>query len=376
MKIIYWLMFLSLLYTWGGYLFLLLILARLRPKELKKKDVYPYVTVLLTVHNEEQVIERRIKNLLDVDYPRDLLEVFVASDGSTDKTNEIVNSLSREDTRIRLLETTRGGKSAAQNKAIPMAKGEIIVLTDAEAMFDKKAIRNIVRNFGDDKVGCVSGKIILMTDDSSVSEGHGYYWKYETLLRRLESQIGTLHTASGQIMAFRKTLFVPFDSKYGDDNIVPLNILSQCYQVIHDDEAIAYDSMPSTIKGELKARKRMILRSITCTLKLLNPYRFPLTSFSILSHKIFRWLTPYFMILLLVVNLFIIHEDPLYLFMLYGQFVFYLLGLAGYIAERLKYRIPVASQAFSFILANIGFFLGVLKVLLGQSMTSYRNIRR
>lgn len=370
-------MFLILLYTWCGYLFLLLILARLRPKELKKKDVYPYVTVLLTVHNEEHVIERRIKNLLEIDYPENLLEILIASDGSTDKTNDIVDSMGKEVKRIRLFKTEGGGKASTQNKAIPMAKGEIIVLTDAEASFNKDTIKNIVRNFANDKVGCVSGRLMLRNEDNSISESQGFYWKYETLLRRLESQIGTLHTASGQIMAFRKSLFMPFESKYGDDCIIPLDIIAQGYEVIHDDNAIADDIFPSTVKGELKARIRMTLKNITCTLskyQLLNPFRFPLISISILSHKIFRWLTPYFMIALFISNYFLLKESSFYKFTFYCQLIFYLLGLVGYLAERNNFRMPIASQAFSFLLANIGFFFGVLKALLGKSMTSYKNV--
>lgn len=378
MNTIYWFMFLILLYTWGGYPFSLLILARLKQKNLKVKSIHPYVTVLLTVHNEEQLIEKRIKNLLEVDYPENLLEILVASDGSTDKTNDILDSMSSEGNRIRLFKTEGGGKASTQNKAIPMAKGEIIVLTDAEALFNKDSIRNLTKNFADDKVGCVSGRLMLRNEDNSISESQGFYWKYETLLRRLESQIGTLHTASGQIMAFRKSLFMPFESKYGDDCIIPLDIVAQGHEVIHDDNAIAYDIFPSTVEGELKARIRMTLKNITCTLsryQLLNPFRFSLITVSILSHKIFRWLTPYFMIALFISNYFLLKESSFYKFTFYCQLVFCLLGLVGYLAERNKFRIPIVSQAFSFLLANIGFFLGVLKALLGKRMTSYENVR-
>jgi len=334
--------------------------------------------VLLSVHNEEHLIKKRIVNLLESDYPKDLIEVLVASDGSTDTTDEIVDSMNRVDSRIRLFKTKRGGKSAAQNKAVPYASGEVVVLTDAEAMFDKNTIKNLMKGFDDSKVGCVSGRLVLINSKSgSISEGQGFYWKYETLLRRLECRIGTLHTASGQIMAFRKNLFVPFDCNYGDDCIIPLDIISQGYRVIHEDTAIAYDTFPSTMEGELKARIRMTLRNITCTLgrhSMLNPVKFPLLSFSILSHKIFRWLTPYFMIALFIANFFMIEESSFYMLTFCCQLLFYLLGLIGFIAEKNSCRLPITSQVFSFILANVGFFIGVLKAGFGKRVTSYRNV--
>jgi cellulose synthase/poly-beta-1,6-N-acetylglucosamine synthase-like glycosyltransferase len=332
--------------------------------------------VLLTVHNEEEVIEKRIKNLLEVDYPANLLEILVASDGSTDNTDTIIESMGRGDSRIKLFKTEKGGKSLTQNKAIPHAKGEIIVLTDAESMFNKDTIKNLVRNFADDKVGCVSGRLILINKGNSISESQGFYWKFEMLLRKLESKIGVLNTASGSVMAFRKSLFRPFECRYGDDCIIPLDIISQGYKVVHDDNVIAYDEFPSIMEDEFRVRIRMTLRNITCTLSrysLLNPFKFSMVSISILSHKIFRWLTPYFMITLFIVNFFLLNEGCFYRVTFFCQLGFYLLGFVGLIAEKNSFRLPIASQIFSFILANAGFFLGVLKALLGQKVTSYKN---
>ncbi len=217
---------------------------------------------------------------------------------------------------------------------------------------------------------------MIKNEYNSISEGHEFYWKYETLLRRLESKVGTLHTATGSIMAFRKNLFRPFEDKYGDDCVIPLDIISQGYKVVHDDKAIAYDTFPSTIERELKTRIRMTLRNITGTFSkfhLLNPFRFSLIFVSILSHKIFRWLTPYFMIVLFISNYLLLKESFFYKIILYCQLIFYFSGVIGFVAERNSYRIPIASQSFSFLLANIGFFFGVLKALFGQKIVAYRN---
>lgn len=377
MELIYWLLLFILFYVWIGYFLLLSILSRLKPYKLIKKDFYPYVSILLTVHNEEQVIEKRIKNLIEVDYPEHLLEFVVASDGSIDKTNSIVLAMTEKDNRIKLFKTEGGGKSYTQNKCIIHTKGDVIVLTDAKTIFNKYSIKNLTRNFADKNVGCISGRIELLTDNNSVSESQGFYWKYEMILRNLESKIGILHTASGQIMAFRKSLFIPFEDKYGDDSMIPLDIVAQGYKVVHDDDAIAYETFPSTLAGELKARIRMTLRNITGTLSkycLLNPFRFPLISISILSHKILRWLTPYFMIILFMTNIFLLEIAFFYKIAFYCQVIFYFFGFVGFVGEKKNCRIPVISQIFSFILANVGFFLGVLKAIIGQSIKSYRNV--
>jgi cellulose synthase/poly-beta-1,6-N-acetylglucosamine synthase-like glycosyltransferase len=381
-KILFWLSLIVLLHVWVGYLLLLIILSQLRARKTEiniSKDIYQYVTVLLTVHNEEQIIKRRITNLLQSDYPKELLEILIASDGSTDKTDNVVDSLSRCNNRITLIKTFGGGKSFTQNKAIPFAKGDIIVLTDAETFFQKDTIQNLINSFSDDNVGCVSGQLVLMNEKNPIAESQGFYWKYEILLRRLESAIGVFHTASGQIMAFRKALFVPFETKYGDDCIIPLNIISLGFKVIHKDTAVAYDKFPSTVRGELQARVRMTLRNITCTLskyQLFNPLRFPLVSFAIISHKILRWLTPYFMLFLFIATTFMLNKGFFYKTSFYCQLLFYVLGTIGFLAKTRNYRIPIAVQAFSFIIANIGLFLGVLKAITGRHITSYRNVQQ
>ncbi len=377
MKFFFWVVIFIILHTWAGYFFFLKLINLLKKREKKLDNaIWPSVTVVLAVKNEEKNIKQRIKNLLEADYPENLLEILVASDNSTDKTDEIVNSMANLENRIRLFKTEKGGKSFVQNRTIPLARGQIIILTDAETLFDQDTIKNLVKNFTENEVGCVSGKIILKGGNSSISKGHGIYWSYEILLRKLESDATILHTASGSIMAFRKDLFKPFNAKYGDDCIIPLNIINQGYKVIHEDNALAYDAFPSTMRGEIKARIRMTLRNITCTLsnyRLLNPFRFPLISYSIFSHRIFRWLTPYFMITLFIINIFLLHKGSFYQISFYSQIIFYFFGLLGFIAEKNNLRIPFLSQIFSLILANIGFFIGVLKAILGESIIYYFN---
>jgi len=365
-----------LIYTWVGYFLLLNRLVRLRTAKCKQAEDYPSVTLLLTVYNEESLIEARLNNLLLQEYPSDLLDILVASDGSTDRTNAIIEGYAKKNNRIRLYKGCGEGKSATQNSAIPFAKGEIIVLTDADTVFEKDTIKQIVKPFADKDVGCASGRLVLGQGVGAVAESQGMYWKFEMALRKMESQIGALHTATGGIMAFRKNLFRPFDPKYGDDCIIPLDIIIQGYVVVHADSAVAYDSFPSSLEGELKARTRMTLRNITCTLSkyhLLNPFKYRFVSLAIFSHKLLRWATPFFMIVVLGMNILLINENLIFLFTTIAQLLFYILGVIGLICELCKMRIPVCSQIFSFLLANIGFLLGVLSAIFGEHVTSYKN---
>ena len=255
----------------------------------------PVITVLVTVRNEENTVGARIRNLQNADYPAERLQILVASDGSTDRTESIVNDLKKGDPRVCLFTTHGGGKSYTQSQAVGQAHGDIVVLSDSDTVFHSGALKYLAGPFADQLVGCATGRVELARNKNSVAESQGIYWQYEMFLRKWESSAGLLHTASGSIMAFRKHLFRPFEPIYGDDCAIPLDIVSQGYRVVHVDDAVAYDEFPSTVKGELKARTRMTLRNITCTLKrcsLLNALRHPLVSWAVISHKLLRWLTP------------------------------------------------------------------------------------
>lgn len=376
MESAFWVSLWLLFYTWGIYGLCVKVISWSSKKGICSEGFLADITVLVTVFNEEDNVKSRLDNLLAQRVDQQRLHILVASDGSTDKTNAIVETYEKKNGRVRLLKMVGRGKSITQNVAIPMANGQIVVLTDADTLFAPDTVEKLVRHFSEPDVGCVSGRLVLKEADGSVAESQGLYWNFEMALRRMESATGLMHTASGGIMAFRKDLFRPFDPKYGDDCIIPLDILEQGYRVVHDDEAIAYDSFPSSMKGELRARTRMTLRNITCTLskyRLLNPFRHPGLCWAIISHKILRWLTPFFMLAVLVSNVFLVNEGTFYLATGVLQALFYLLGLVGLVGEVFKIRIPLASQIFSFLLANTGFLLGVLQASAGRHVTAYRN---
>lgn len=374
MKILFWSMFFCLIHTWALYP---MILALACPRKKKVNPYVPFlppVTVLLTVHNEEKVIQGRLQNLASQNYPEDLIEILVASDGSTDRTDEIVRSWTRRSPLVKLLPLSNRGKSAAQNKAIPQAQGEIVILTDAGTLFDENTITNLVRHFADNNVGCVSGRLFLGGSRSSLSKSQGLYWRFEMLLRRLESASGLLHTASGCVMAVRKSIFRQFENRFGDDCVIPLDVVLQGHTVLHDDETMAYDEFSATAGRAFRDRVRMTLRNVTGTvnrLTKLNPLRQPFAYLAILSHKIMRWLTPYFLLGLLGANLCIVNKGYVYATALLLQITFYATGLLGFWFNKRNLDVPIAGQVFSFLLANTGFFVGILKAVAGQQISKY-----
>ena len=373
MEYIFWLLIGLIFYCWFGYPLILRFLSFVYTKNTKKEDYLPNVTVLLTVFNEEKVIRNKIENLLAIQYPAEKLDILVASDGSTDRTNDIIRKFADRGIRLFVSEHHRG-KSRTQNEAAKLVSSNVLVFTDADTMFDAQFLRNIVRPFADPSIGCVTGQLLLRKESrNSISEGQGFYWKYETAIRAMESKIGILSTASGSCMAIRKKLFKPLDSRYGDDCIIPLDIILQGYRVVYEPQAIAYDVFPSSIQGELKTRIRMTLRNWTGTLsrkQLLNPFKYPSICFSLISHKILRWLTPYFLLSIFILNPLLL-GNFCYQLLFTLQIIFYSLALIGFILEKKQIHLRIFTLPFSFCLANLGMFIGVFKALKGESITEY-----
>lgn len=335
----------------------------------------PPITVLLTVCNEERKVEHRIKNILDCDYPRDKLEILVASDGSTDRTEEIVAQLGQHFPVNLFRSGGRLGKTETQNRAIPTAQGEIIVFTDADTTFAKNFLHEIGRPFSAADVGMVTAHLLFSQGGNSVSKNQGYYWNYELQLRQLESDLGILAVGSGQAMAARKNLIRPMETFVGEDCLIPLDVVSQGHRVMHQKTAIALDQMEAQPEREFKTRVRMTLRNWLGTWhhsSLLNPVAHPGYAFSLMSHKILRWLSPFFL-LVCSISLCLLLTENLYQLLFACMVLFYALSALGWLGEKAGKNIPGASQGFGFLLANAGFFVGVLKALSGSRIVTYRS---
>ena len=368
--------FLLLTYTWVGYPILLWLLrsAFARRVDRARVQTLPSISIVIAVRNEEEKIAAKLMDCIALDYPRDRLEIVVVSDHSTDRTEQIVADSSTRDSRIRLLAGHgQPGKSGAQNLAVQAATGEILCFTDTDTRTRPDALKRIVENYADPAVGLATANVHFGQPESAVAEGQGAYWGFELLLRRLESDLGILATSSGQWLTMRRELYRPLPVMYGDDCVLPLDVRLLGYLVIQDASVVVYDTMPSSIKGELRARIRMTARNWTGTLArpaILNPFRFPLTSWGLISHKLLRWLTPFFMAVLLISNVLLAVRDE-WITLCVLQIAFYVAALIGWLRTRKGAPAWAFGYPFAFCLANIGFFLGMVKVLRGQKIVSY-----
>ncbi len=363
-----------LYYVYHGYLLVLrgLAWATARTQAGPPEVPLPSVTLLLTVHNEERRIAELINNILALDYDRDRLEILFASDGSTDRTNDLVREYAAR-APVRLLVFERVGKSEAQNRAITQARGEIVAFTDADCTLARDYLRELVRPFADKQVACVTGHLRIESDDGVLARSQGYYWDYEIHLRELESRLGILAVASGSAMAVRRSAFVTLPPDVGEDCMIPLDTVLQGFKVVHAAAAVTIDRWASDPTGEFRVRVRMTLRNWAGTWRraaLLNPIRYPGYAFALWSHKLLRWLSP---ILVLIVSFsslgFIGHPFlwPLPLL----TFVFFALAGLGWIDQIMGIGLPMVGLAYSFCVANLGFLVGVAKALAGRSVVSY-----
>lgn len=336
----------------------------------------PVVTVLVAAFNEKDIIADRIDNILSCKYPHDNLEIVIASDGSDDGTDDIVECY--QDERVKLFRTTgRQGKTETQNQAIQEICGDIVVFSDAGTRFDEQFLMEIVQPFSDQHVGAVDGHLSFVSDEAEgMAVSQGYYWKYELGLRESESALGILAVASGACLAVRKKLVRVMDPTIGEDCIVPLDVIEQGYRVVHCPTARAYDEMDKDGAGEFKARVRMTLRNWQGTWsrpKLLNPLSFPGIAFTLWSHKILRWLSPFFLVYVVITSLSsAILGFAIYQVMSAFIFAFMLFAWLGWNCEKHRRSCRMSSIVYSFSVANAGFFVGVLKALFGSRVSTYR----
>jgi cellulose synthase/poly-beta-1,6-N-acetylglucosamine synthase-like glycosyltransferase len=366
---------LGVVYTWAGYPALLWLAGKFWKRPIRRGDGFPSISVIVAVRNEEAQMAAKLENCLGLDYPPDKLEIIVASDHSTDRTEQIVEEFARRHSKIRLLRSVgRAGKSGVQNQAVEAAGGEILVFTDAETRAWSTLLGQMAEDFADPAVGLVAPVVHFGQYENSVSKGQSAYWRYELFLRQLESDIGILATASGSALAVRRCLYRPIPPQYGDDCVIPLDVRLQGYRVVQEARAIVYDRMPHSVEGELRARVRMTARNWTGMLArngLLSPLHFPGTSWGLISHKFLRWMTPFFLAALFLINGLLALQGKM-VFLAALQICFYVAALVGWRRSRRTGCERIFGYPFAFCLANLGFFLGTWKSLRGERVEAYK----
>ncbi|MGP0020882.1 MAG: glycosyltransferase [Candidatus Sulfotelmatobacter sp.] len=376
MNYFFWFSLGLVVYVWAGYPLLVVALASVfaqKPRDPEGADD-PFISIIVPVHNEEQKIALKLEDCLQLLYSHDRLEILVASDGSTDRTEEIVRRFIARDSRIQWLQSDRRvGKSSVQNLAVQQAHGDLFLFTDANTAMPPGVLRTLVANLADPSVGLATATVFFGPAQDAVEKGQGFYWHYELFLRTAESDLGILATGSGQALLVRRELFRPLPECYGDDCIMPLDVRSQGYRIIQNREATVFDAMPHSIEGELRARIRMTSRNWTGTLSrptLLNPLSFPLTALGLISHKLLRWLTPFFLGTMLTCNALLALRGH-FVVLWWLQVVFYFSALIGWQLTRKQRPAGLCGYSFSFCLANVGFLLGMVKAFRSRKIIAY-----
>ncbi len=373
-----------LFYVYFGYPILLLLLNRIfYSKSLKDHgDICtkkPSVSILVAAYNEEKVIKKKIENCLRLDYPPDLLSIWIASDGSTDKTNEIVNAYSEKDARIHLMEFSRTGKSGILNKAITSIKSDIVVFSDANTEYAIDALKKLIMPFSNKDVGCVCGRLIYRNPGEVISgKGESFYWRYETALKRIESRLGYVAGANGAIYAIRRGLFEPLPPKtINDDFMISMQIVKRGYKCIYEEEAIAYENVAPTMKSEFKRHVRdsaghyMALYHL---LGLLNPL-LGIRAFIFWSHRVLRWLAPFLLILVFIANIFLI-KNSFYKTIFVLHLGFYIAGCGGLLSIKNKQLPFFIYVPFYFCNLNLALLIGFFKSITGRQKMTWERTER
>jgi cellulose synthase/poly-beta-1,6-N-acetylglucosamine synthase-like glycosyltransferase len=363
------------LYVYAGYPAIVWALGRVRPRPVQRRPVTPTITVLIAARNEAMRIEERIANCLSLEYPTDRLDVVVVSDGSTDRTTEIVGKcIRRFPGRVSLVPLRDGiGKAGALSAGAAQASGEILLLADARQTFAPEVAQALAENFADGEVGAVSGELHLVGDDDGRGAGLGLYWRYEKGIRRAESLVGSSMGYTGAVSAIRRSLFQPLPTDtILDDLVHPLRLISQGHRVVFEAGARAFDRL-STDGGHEFGRKVRTLAGVLQTCVEIRRLVGPLpagTWWQLLSHKALRLAVPYSLIAVLVASALL--DGPVYRLALFGQVLIYGLGLVGLAWDRGGRLGRVVRLPATFLMLNAAAVVGVVRYLTGRRLDLWK----
>jgi biofilm PGA synthesis N-glycosyltransferase PgaC len=377
LPVIFWACFLLVAYTYVLYpvlLFLASSIARLGrgARTATETAPLPAVSLIIPAHNEERHLPAKLVNLAALQYPKDRLEILFVSDGSTDATNEMLQRAARSNITSFVL-PTRGGKSAALNQAVGRARHDILVFSDAATLFAPDAVSKLVHHFADPRVGVVCGALQFQASAES-RQTEGLYWRYESLLRLMESRIGVTLTASGAIYALRRACFVPLSADtLVEDLVVPMTARRLGFRVLYDPEARGTDFAASTVAGEFARRVRIATGSFRALGGLLRGPLDPVTAFAFVSHKLLRWTLPFLLIGMLVTSAALL-DSPFYRALFVLQALFYGWGLVGYLFRQRIQGIRFALVAYYLLAIHLAFLVGFVRYLSGRREIEWRQV--
>lgn len=375
--VVFWSCLALVAWTYFGFPALLWLLARLRPRPVRAAERFPSVSLVVCAHNEEASIATKLENVLGLDYPRDRLEVVVASDGSTDATNAIVGSYARRG--VRLLERPRAGKIPALNAAVEAAHGEILAFSDANSLWDRGALRALVEPFADPAVGGVAGdQRYLAPSRGDGAAGERGYWDLDRRLKEWGSRAGSTTSATGAIYAVRRTLFRRVPPGVTDDFWVSTNVIAQGRRLVFRGDAVAREPVASGAGAEFRRKVRIMtrgLRGVLLMAELLDPRRHGFYSLQLLTHKVLRRLVVLPLTVLLVLSPFVYAEGRLYRAAALGQAVLYGLALLGLLSPRRLARARPLQLPAYFCLVNAAAALAAWNAVRGRRIESWESPR-
>jgi glycosyltransferase involved in cell wall biosynthesis len=371
MQTVFWAAISFIFYAYLGYPILLMIVALCRSRPVKKGDIAPAVSFIITAYNEEKRIREKIENALQQDYPSDKMDIIVASDCSDDRTDEIVRCF--ESNGVRLVRAgKRCGKEAAQKLAVDVATGEILVFSDVATILPSDGITNIVRNFYDPTVGCVSSVDKIIGSGPRIG-GEGVYVRYEMFLRNLETRIGTLVGLSGSFFAARKEVCRNWAVDLQSDFHTLLNTVKMGLRGVSDPASVGYYKNIAEETREFERKVRTVLRGIDvlmASLVVMNPFRYGLFAWQLLSHKLCRWLVPFAMLLAFFSNAFLAFHSPMYRNVLVLQLAFYVIAFAKLPASLIGRHYVLRIPSF-LVLANLSILYAWYRYVRGHRMVSW-----
>jgi glycosyltransferase involved in cell wall biosynthesis len=364
-----------LIYTLAGYPVLLGAVSLYRNRPHSRAAISPTVSIIIAAHNEAAIISRKILNCLELAYPQDKYEILVASDGSDDGTADIVRSFA--DRGVKLIEIPeRRGKQYAQMQARDASRGEILLFTDAGVEFEPESLQKMVSNFADPLVGCVSSEDEIIKKKSWV--GEQLYVQFEMRMRQFESRIGSLVTASGSFFAARRSVCDVWHTDQTSDFFVVLNAVTLGMRAVVDPESIGRYGLVHSERAELQRKIRTIVNGLAVFfdhVQLLNPVRYGFFSWQLISHKLFRWLTPFAILLLLISNLFLWTDSSFYRLCLILQGAIYAAGMLALGADRFSGWKPIKFAGY-FLLGNAATLMAWFYFLSGEKFVSWQPTQR
>jgi len=382
-EVLFWLLIFFVFYSYLGYPFFLILISKFQkriPSKTISDNYEPTVTLFVAAYNEQDYVDSKIANSLALDYPKDKLKLVWVTDGSNDKTNELLKKY--PEVKV-YFQYERNGKINAMNRGMEFVDSEIVIFSDGNTTLSRETIREMVLRFNNANVGCIAGekRIELTSKDAAAATGEGFYWKYESWIKQLDAQTGSCVGAAGELFAIRKELFFNVEpDTILDDFIISLTIAMQGYKIDYSPKAFAVEKASANINEEMKRKVRIAAGSIQSLVRLkslLNIFKYRFLSFQYISHKVMRWITtPISLVLLIPLNILLAFYNSVYFYLFLVQILFYVFVFIGWMLRNIKTQVGLIFIPYYFFVANLSMWLGFVRYLKGSQSVNWERAKR